>query len=128
MKERTLVAQRVIVDHLHYVGGVTQVRISGSASQRYHAYLDEERRKKKDMQKSQKRKAALDEVEELKAKKSKIETNIKALLVSADKLAVEAEATDKMSVLSQSNALRKAAKEKEHELEKYDLKQKMNVM
>ncbi|MGH0127645.1 UNVERIFIED_CONTAM: hypothetical protein FKN15_071800 [Acipenser sinensis] len=137
MKERTLVAQKVIVDHLHYVGGVTHMRISkellqsaGSARQRYHAYLDEEGRKKEDMQKSQKRKAALDEVEELKVKKRKIETNIKTLLASADKLAVEAEATDKISFLSQLNALRKAAKEKEHELEEYDQKteQKMNVM
>ncbi|MGH0159559.1 UNVERIFIED_CONTAM: hypothetical protein FKN15_037485 [Acipenser sinensis] len=76
------------------------------------------------------KKGSTDEVEVLKVKKRKIETNIKALLVSADKLAMEAEAPDKMSVLSQSNALRKAAKVKEHELVKYDqkLEQKMNVM
>ncbi len=51
MKERTLIAQRVIVDRLHHVGGVTNVAMTkellksaGCARQRYHEYLDEEKK------------------------------------------------------------------------------------
>ncbi len=51
MKERTLIAQRVIVDRLHHVGGVTNVAMTkellksaGCTRQRYHEYLDEEKK------------------------------------------------------------------------------------
>ncbi len=61
MKERTLIAQRVIVDRLHHVGGVTNVvmtkeplKSAGCARQRYHEYLDEE--KKKEHKKKKKKK------------------------------------------------------------------------
>lgn len=90
------------------------------ARQRYHAYLDDEKKKREETQQTQKRKAVEEEVDQLKKKRIKLQTRISALLTSADELAVEAEATDKISVLAKSNALRKAAKEKEQELMQYD--------
>lgn len=127
MRERTVVAQRVIVDHLHHVGGVGNVTMTkellhsaSCARQRYHAFLDDEKKKKELGQQALKRKAAQDELDQLKTKRKKIQANIEALLKSADELAMEAEATDNMSTLSKSNALRKAVKEKEKELENYD--------
>ncbi|KAJ8386093.1 hypothetical protein AAFF_G00176870 [Aldrovandia affinis] len=119
MKEITLIAQWVIVDHLHHVGGVANVGMTkellqsaGCARQRYHVYLNEEKKKREHTQQTQKRKVVQDEVNQLKVKIRKLQTNINALLTSADELAVEAEATDKITVLAKSNALRKAAKEK----------------
>lgn len=61
-----------------------------------------------------------DEVDQLKKKRMKLQTNINALLASADELAVAAEATDKISILAKSNALRKAAQDKEQQLMQYD--------
>ncbi len=53
IRERSLVAQRLIVDHVRSVGGVTKVEITkelllsaAGARQKYHGYLDEEKRKK----------------------------------------------------------------------------------
>lgn len=137
MKERTLIAQRVIVDHLHHVGGVTNVGMTkellqsaGCARQRYHAYLYEENKKREHTQQTKKRQVLQDEVDQMKMKRSKLQTNINALLTSADELAIEAEASDKISVLAKSNALRKAAKDKEQELKKYDknIEKKTNEM
>ncbi|KAL1276124.1 hypothetical protein QQF64_035747 [Cirrhinus molitorella] len=48
-RERSLLAQRLIVDHVRFVGGVTKVEITkelllsaAGARQKYHGYLDEE--------------------------------------------------------------------------------------
>ncbi|XP_060760468.1 uncharacterized protein LOC132870693 isoform X1 [Neoarius graeffei] len=137
MRERTVVAQRVIVDHLHYVGGVGNLTMTkellhsaSCARQRYHAFLNDEKKKEEHGQQALKRKAAQDELDQLKRKRKKIQTNIKALLTSADELAVEAEATEDMSTLSKSNAFRQAAREKEKELEKCDkeIEKKTNVI
>ncbi len=56
----------------------------------------------------------------MKMKRRKLQNNMNALLTSADELAIEAEANDNISVLAKSNALRRAAKDKEQELMKYD--------
>ncbi|KAJ8393827.1 hypothetical protein AAFF_G00055560 [Aldrovandia affinis] len=76
MKERTLIAQRVIVDHLHHVGGVANVGMTkellqsaGCARQRYHVYLNEEKKKREHTQQTQKRKVVQDEVDQLKEEK-----------------------------------------------------------
>jgi len=52
MPEQTLIAQRVIKDHLINVGGDTKVSLSkellasaSSARQRYQTYLDEEKKR-----------------------------------------------------------------------------------
>lgn len=136
MKERTLIAQRVIVDRLHHVGGVTNVvmtkellKSAGCARQRYHEYLDEEK-KKEHTQQTKKQQVLQDEVDQMKMKRRKLQNNMNALLTSADELAIEAEANDNTSVLAKSNALRRAAKDKEQELMKYDknIEKKINEM
>ncbi|XP_072564133.1 uncharacterized protein [Paramormyrops kingsleyae] len=52
-KERSLVAQRLIVDHIRSVGGIIKVEITkelllsaAGARQKYHGYLEEEKKKK----------------------------------------------------------------------------------
>ncbi len=66
----------------------------------------------------------------MKMKRRKLQNNMNALLTSADELAIEAEANDNISVLAKSNALRRAAKDKEQELMKYDknIEKKINEM
>ena len=55
-KEHTLVAQRIVCDHVNSVGGVLKVELSKPfflllsvkmSRQRYEKYLDQERQKKK---------------------------------------------------------------------------------
>lgn len=76
-----MVAQRLIVDHVRSVGGITKVEITG-ARQKYHGYLDEEKRK---------RKAFTDELEVLKKKRARMEADICALEKSVDEYAEKAE-------------------------------------
>ncbi len=66
----------------------------------------------------------------MKMKRRKLQNNMNTLLTSADELAIEAEANDNISVLAKSNALRRAAKDKEQELMKYDknIEKKINEM
>lgn len=54
LKEHTLVAQRIVCDHVNSVGGVLKVELSKPlllsvkmSRQRYEKYLDQERQKKK---------------------------------------------------------------------------------
>lgn len=79
LKEHSLVAQRIIHDHVRVIGGLhnicytKELFLSASAArQRYHMYLDDERRKKQDEQKEQKRKALMDEISEMKVKKKRM--------------------------------------------------------
>jgi len=123
MAEQTLIAQRVITDHLINVGGVTKVSLSkellasaSSARQMHQTYLDEEKRKKVEQRRGQKRAAVLDELNDLKVQKERMKSNIEALFKSASDLAEKAKLTGKVTFISKSNAMRQSAKEKEGEL------------
>lgn len=79
LHEHSLVAQRVICDHLRAVGGVLNVQVTkkllsaaASSRQKYEKYLQEERNKKKTTEEQRKRKHVLDEIEELKEKKKRM--------------------------------------------------------
>lgn len=68
-KERSLVAHRLIVDHVRSVGGIAKVAITkelllsaAGARQKYYCYLDEEKRKKEQQAVDLKRKALTDEL------------------------------------------------------------------
>lgn len=120
MAAQTLISQRVIKDHLLNVGGVAKVFLTKEllvsarfARQRYQAYLDEEKRKKEEHRRGEKRKAALDELDNLKEVKKRMKANIEALLKSTDKSAEKAESTRKVTLISKSNVMRQSAKEKE---------------
>ena len=75
MAEQTLIAQRVIKDHLINVGGVTKVSLSkellasaSSARQTHQTFL-EEKRKKVEQRRGQKRAAVLEQLNDLKEQK-----------------------------------------------------------
>ena len=121
MTVQTLISQRVIKDHLLNVGGVTKVSLTkellvsaSHARQRYQAHLDEEKRKKEKQKRGEKRKATLEELDNLKEIKKRMKANIEALLKSADQFTGEAES--KVTLISKSNTMRRSAKEKEGEL------------
>ena len=73
LKEHTLVAQRIVCDHVNSVGGVLKVELSKPlllsvkmSRQWYEKYPDQERKKKKSEQEWSKRKCVLEEIEEVK--------------------------------------------------------------
>jgi seryl-tRNA synthetase len=73
----------------------------------------------------QKRKALDDETAELKKKKQKLETDMEALLASADDFAEKAEKNHQLTLIAKSNAMRKAAKEKAAEIK--EVEQQLNT-
>ncbi|KAK1901316.1 Pre-rRNA-processing protein TSR1 like [Dissostichus eleginoides] len=90
---------------------------AASARQKYHIYLDDQRRLKQDEKKTQKRKGMMEEITQMKAKKKRMEEDIRVLMKSADNNAEKAESQGQLSFISKSNGLRRAAKEKERHLE-----------
>lgn len=124
LREHSLVAQRIICDHLRAVGGVLNVPITkkllaaaASSRQKYEKHLQDQRDKKKTDEEKRKRKHVLDEIGELKEKKKRMKLDIDSLVQSADDLGVKAEETGKLNLIAKSNALRKAAKEKTLQLQ-----------
>ena len=90
--------------------------------QRYEKYLDQERQKKKTEQERSKRKCVLEEIDEVKKKKKRIDAEIKTLNDTADELCTKAEATAKLTFVTQANALRRSAKDKLNDLVSLDKK------
>ncbi|KAL3042124.1 hypothetical protein OYC64_020135 [Pagothenia borchgrevinki] len=117
-KEASLVAQRLIVGHIRSVGGVTNVQLKellisvSGARQRYHSYLDDQKRANAKEKRVQKRKALADELDELQKKRARVQNDIGALEKSADEYADKAESSGKLTFITKSNSLRRTAKEK----------------
>lgn len=119
LKEHSLIAQRIIHDHVRFIGALQNVGYTkelflsaSGARQKYHMYRDDARRQKQDQQKQQKRKTLMDDITEMKVKKKRMEEDVKLLVKSADSNAGKAESTGKLYLISKSNGLRRAAKEK----------------
>ncbi|XP_041865260.1 uncharacterized protein LOC121654920 [Melanotaenia boesemani] len=122
MQEDTIVTHRLICDYVAMHGGVTQVPLTkelmaavGAARSKYRLFLDQERTRKEKESQSQKRKQTEESLEDLKKRKTSLEEVSVCLARDADALAEEAEgkAGSKMAqLLSKSNALRRAYKEK----------------
>ena len=115
LHEHSLVAQRIICDHLRVVGGVLNVPITkkllaaaASSRQKYEKHLQDQRDKKKTDEEQRKIKHALDEIEELKEKKKRMKLDVDSLLKSADDLSFKAEVTGQLTFVTKSNALRKS--------------------
>ena len=74
--------------------------------------------KKREAQAKQSMSTASDteEIDEIKKKKRKMDTDIKSLNETADELCLKAESTGKLIFVTQANSLRKTAKEKFQEL------------
>lgn len=130
MSAQTLVAQRAIKDYLISVGGATNVPMSkelllsaSSARQRYHRHLDEEKKHQDSEKRNTKRKALLEEIDDLKVKKARMESGVATLTKSADELAEQAEGSSKpMEFITQFNAVRRSVKEKQNEVVPLDSK------
>ncbi|GAA6096773.1 uncharacterized protein LOC115357561, partial [Tachysurus ichikawai] len=111
-------------------GGVTKVPLTkellvsvGAARSRCRIFLDQQRARKESEAGTQKRKLAEEYLTELKRKKSTVQEVSTGLAREADMLAEEAEGKSgsKMAqLLSKSNALRRASKEKLAELKKVE--------
>lgn len=123
LKERSFIAQRIIRDHIESVGGLPNVQISkkkllmssAGAQQKYLSHLEEQRRMKVSQEKILKRKSTMQEIDLLKKKKRQFETDVKALLKSADEFADRAEDSRKFKKLLNQTVY----KEKDGSLERH---------
>ncbi|ROJ62551.1 hypothetical protein DPX16_21537 [Anabarilius grahami] len=128
MQEETMIAHRLVCDYVDLHGGVTKVPLTkellvsvGAARSRYRIFLDQQRARKESEAGTQKRKLAEEYLTDLKRKKTTVQEVSTCLAREADMLAEEAEGKSgsKMAqLLSKSNALRWASKEKLAELKK----------
>ncbi len=85
-----------------------------------HSQFGGEEKREETQAKNQKRKALFEEIEELQSKKKRLESDMQALVESADKYALKAESTGQVTLIAKSNSLRHGAKEKKVELEKLE--------
>lgn len=127
LQERSFVAQRIVLDHLSAVGGISGVNLTkplvlavGSARQKYMAHLDDVKRQKESHKQAQKRKSTMDQLEELKMKKRRIEQNIAGLYKSSEEFSERAEATGDITYVARANSLRRSAKEKSNSITDID--------
>ena len=124
LAQHSLVAQRVICDHVRSVGGVLNVVFSkelllsaASGRQRYHTALDEKRRENEATRRSDRKRSLLDEISTLKEKKRRLETDFEALKNSADSYAEKAESTGRLTlIIAKSNGMRRTAREKREQI------------
>ncbi|TKS67811.1 PiggyBac transposable element-derived protein 3 [Collichthys lucidus] len=125
-----MVAHRLVCDYVDLHGGVTKVPLTkellvsvGAARSRYRVFLDQQRARKEGEARTQKRKLAEDYLTDLKKKRTTVQEVCTCLTTEADKLAEEAEGksgTKMAQLLSKSNALRRASKDKMTELKKVE--------
>ncbi len=124
MDEDSVTARRTVCDYIAHVGGADKVDVTNKhlllhvsiARQKYYAYLDEQKAKKAAEQHSQKRKSILDEIDELKKKKQRLQKDVEVLSASADELADKGEKSHNVASFIKSNSLRKSAKNKMEDL------------
>ena len=129
LANQSLVAQRLVCDHINAVDGILNVSITqplltscSAARKHYERYLEQQRQNNKSEEGSRKRKSLLTEIEELKEKKRRTSVDIDGLIKSVDNLAEKAELTGNISFVTQSNSLRRTSKEKAKELKTLDSK------
>ena len=88
--------------------------------QHYSAYLEEQKKEQQQAFRNRRWKIVLEKKAEFEKKKKRLASEISASQLNADSLAKEAEEKAKPVLLTKSNALRKAAKEKERALDKIE--------
>lgn len=127
LKKRSVVARRLIIDAVRKAGGPTKLPITkellcyaSNARKMYHAYLETERAATERAKVAEKRKAEIQEIEDLKVKRQRLQKDVDFLEKSANEKADEAEKKGCLPLLTQSNALRRGAREKKEEMAKLD--------
>lgn len=120
LKMRSIVAQRLICDHVNSVGGVMNVDINpkllmsaSAARTKYEAYLNDEKLKRQTEQEQRKRKDVMDSVDKVKEQRNRLKTDIDSLIKSADDLSEKAEVTGNLTFISKANSFRRTSKEKQ---------------
>ena len=126
IQEESMEALRLICDKVSVCGGVLQVPITkellasaASARSKYRNHLEQERKKRETATQGLKRKAVVDELEELKNKKKVLTEVCESLQKDADQLAEQAEGKSgslMAQLITKSNTLRRRHKEKRTEL------------
>lgn len=98
LAERSLIAQRMTFDYIKSKGGAHKVAVSkellsyaSGARQRYHLFLEEERKEKDRTVKSLKRKSIMGEIETLKKREKSMRSAMQELDASSEKYALQAE-------------------------------------
>ena len=85
--------------------------------QKYETYLEQNRQEEKSTAELGKRKRILEEVDELKKKKKKVEAEVTDLISAGGELYDKAETTGKMTFVTQANSLRRTATDKQQEID-----------
>jgi hypothetical protein len=124
LKEHSLIAQRVICDHVQSVGGLLNVNINkkmllcaAGARQKYHMYLEEQKRLKSNAVKTGVKRKLEDEIEGLKKSKKQLKLDIDSLESEAFVIAEKAEKSNNLTLYAKSNSFRRSAKEKKEKLQ-----------
>jgi len=123
MSEETLVAKRCIKDHIKSIGGLQCVTVTKellqyakTARQSYHNHLEQSKVEKERRKKGEKRKEIQEELKILRKKAKCLEECVCLLNADAEKAADKAEHLQSIPHITQSNSLRKKAREKDSEL------------
>lgn len=123
LAQHSLVAQRVICDHVRSVGSVLNVVFfkelllpTASGRQRYHTALDEKRRENEATRRSERKRSLLEEISTLKEMKRRLDTDFQALKHSADSYTDKAESAGRLTLIAKSNGMRRTAREKQEQI------------
>ena len=124
LSEKSLINQRIVVDYMKYNDykpfniPLTNELVS-SVRDAHRNYTEDllNRKKKKLLQEKDKKKKSINEnIMTLNQRKPLLENTITEMMKDSDRLAFEAEKKTKFELLSKSNALKRAANEKQVEL------------
>jgi len=128
-QEQSLVARRVIKDHILHVKGVTNINITRvmvlaarSARSKYthYRYLTKKKKQQEKEKQDKKRKAEPDAVQELEDKHKRLKTDISSLLSKSKELYEKCENTGNLTFVTQGNSLHRTAGDKEKQLATLD--------
>ena len=119
LKKESLVARRLIHQAVRKAGGPTCVSLTkelpsyaSSARSQYEQHLGDRKIQKVAENQALKRKANDKEVDELKTKRSRLETDVASMEISAEKKALDAEKYGRLALLVKSKAIRRSIKDK----------------
>ena len=123
MADRTLVAQRHVIDHIQRIGGIENFIITPelrlavtNARNKYRLFLESKKKEEEADSLQKKRLKDEEDVMKMKEKRARLSKDISALEESADKLALKAESAKSFKYLLESNALRISVRDKKNEI------------
>lgn len=127
LKDLSYVSQRVICDAVRCHGGILNIPITRGlraavtgARQRYAEHLDSLKAEQEEKAENDRKRANKTVLDEMKAKRRKLEIAVESLMEAADSYAEKAEAAGDVTLIIKSNSLRNTAKNKKEELARTD--------